>query len=135
MAFCLARLEDTMRHLSVLAVAGSAAMCAACTTPYSQLYGTRYYRTPIDTYPVAVISVDGEHFLREPVQIDPGLRRVTVQGPPTVAQHYGRQQTITLDVKPCTRYYLVAQKANRLSSQYSVMVDHEEPVPGCARPG
>jgi len=135
MTLCLAYLEDTMRRVSMLAIVGLAAATAACTTPYSELYGSRYYRTPIDTYPVAVISVDGEHFLRQPARIDPGPHRVTVQGPPTVARRFGNQQTITLDVKPCTRYYLVAQKPNRLSSQYSVQIDHEEPVPGCARPG
>jgi hypothetical protein len=124
-----------MRSLAAFTIAGLAVANAACTTPYSQLYGARYYLTPIDTYPVAVISVDGEHFLRQPVQIDPGTHQVTVQAPPTVAQHSGSQRTISLDVKPCTRYYLVAQKANRLSSDFSVKVDHQEPVPGCARPG
>ena len=122
-----------MRLISTLAMTALAAATTACTTPYSELYGSRYYRTPIDTYPLTVISVDGEHFLRQPARIDPGARRVTVQGPPTVAQHIGKQQTVTLDVKPCTRYYLVAQKPNRLSSNYAVKVDHEEPVPGCAR--
>jgi hypothetical protein len=129
----LARMEDTMRLISTVAIAGIAAATTACTTPYSELYGSRYYRTPIDTYPLAVISVDGEHFLREPARIEPGSRRVTVQAPATPAQHLGKQQTVTLEVKPCTRYYLVAQKANRLSSDYAVKVDHEEPVPGCAR--
>lgn len=122
-----------MRFISTVAIAGLAAATTACTTPYSELYGSRYYRTPIDTYPVSVISVDGEYFLRQPARIEPGARRVTVQGPPTVAQSTGKQQTLTLEVKPCTRYYLVAQKANRLSSDFAVKVDHEEPVSGCAR--
>lgn len=124
-----------MRPISTVATVCLAAATAACTTPYSELYGTRYYQTPIDTYPVAVISVDGEHFLRQPARIEPGPHRVTVQALPTVAQHFGKQQTITLEVKPCTRYYLVAQKPNRLSTTYTVQVDHEEPVPGCARSG
>jgi hypothetical protein len=113
----------------------AAALLAGCATPYSQLYGKRYYRAPIDTYPLTIVSVDGEYFLREPARIDPGTRRITVQGPPTVAQTRGRQQTITLDVKPCTRYYLVAVRTTQLTSEYTVKVDYEEPVAGCARPG
>ena len=124
-----------MRRTFALAIPTLTAALTACSTPYSQLYGTRYYRAPIDTYPVLVVSVDGEHYLRQPVLVDPGPRRVTVQAPPTVAQRYGSQRTITLDVKPCTRYYLVAVKQNRLSSDFTVKVDYEEPISGCARSG
>jgi hypothetical protein len=113
----------------------ASALLAGCTTPYSQLYGTRYYKAAIDTYPVTVISVDGEHYLRQPVRIDPGTHQVTVQAPPTVAQSHGKQRTMTLDVEPCMRYYLVAVKPNPLSTDFEVKVEHKEPVPGCSRTG
>jgi hypothetical protein len=124
-------MEHTMRRTFAIALVASAAALAGCTTPYSQLYGTRYYRAPIDTYPVTVVAVDGSHYLRQPVQVEPGTRRVTVQGPPTAAQRPAPEKTITLDVKPCTRYYLVAQKSNRLTSDFDVKIDYEEPIPGC----
>jgi hypothetical protein len=113
----------------------AAGALAGCSTPYSQLSGQRYYKAPIDTYPLSVVAVDGEHWLREPVLVDPGVRQVRVQGPPTPARAHGSERTITLDVKPCTRYWLVAVKPNRLMRDFDVKVDHEEPVPGCARAG
>ena len=103
---------------------------AACSTPYSQLVGYRYHVTDIDTYPVTVTRVDDTSYHRLPVLVEPGTHQVTVQAPP-VAGILGQTRTIALDVKPCTRYYLVAVKPNRLSQDFDVKVDYSEPVPGC----
>jgi hypothetical protein len=35
-------------------------------------------------------------------------------------------------VAPCTRYYLVAQKPNRLMSDFTVKVDYQESIGGCS---
>jgi hypothetical protein len=116
----------------VCAIAVSA--CASTDYHYSQLYGTRYNVTPIDTYPVTIVRVDGKDTASSPVLVDPGVRRVTVQGPRGGGNHLGDQQDISLDVRPCTRYYLVAVRANKLSSDFTVKVDYEEPVGGCTPP-
>ena len=108
---------------------------AACSTPYSQLVGERYHRAPIDTHPVIVLAVEGKHSLDRVVQVDPGVHQVTVQAPATPADRFGAQQTVSMEIKPCTRYYLVAQRDNALLRPFDVKVDREEPVPGCARPG
>lgn len=120
---------------SCLASLVLAAALAGCSTPYSQIDGVRYHRTQIDTYPLSVVAVDGEGYLRNPVLVDPGVHRVTVVAPPTSAQYYGSERSIQLDVKPCTQYHLVAVKNNRLSTNFDVKVDQEESVPGCVRPG
>lgn len=124
----------------VLASAGTrlAASClstvllAGCTTVYSQLDGTRYHRVPIDTYPVVVAKVDGESYLRNPVLVEPGLRKIMVQGPPTYTNRDGDLREFSLDVKPCTHYHLVAVKRNALSNDFTVKVDHESPISSCA---
>ena len=123
--------------LTVASAALSASLLAlaGCAGPaYSELYGTRYYRVPIHTYPVLVASVDGKDYLRQPVLIEPGRHQVTVQGPPGGGQRWGDKRTIELDVKACTRYWLVAVKENRLASDFSVKVDYEEPMSGCRPP-
>jgi hypothetical protein len=110
----------------------AAVACAAgCTTTYSQLDGRRYHRVPIDTYAVAISRVDGESYLRNPVQVEAGPRKIVVQGPPTRTGGYGELREFDLDVKPCTRYYLVAVKRGPLLSDFTVKVDHEEPLAGC----
>jgi hypothetical protein len=108
--------------------------CASTDFQYAQLVGERYFRAPIDTYPVLIVRVDDKDTILRPVLVDPGVRRVTVQGPPGGAGGPGEQREITLTVAPCTRYYLVAVRPNRLASDFDVRVDYQEPVGGCKPP-
>lgn len=113
---------------------------AGCATPYhySQLVGQRYFHVPINTYPVAVVRVDeaSTPLYGGPVLVDPGMRRVVLQSGPTVARSIGEERTLELQVAPCTRYYLVAEKTNSLATDFTPRIDHQEPIPGCTvRPG
>jgi hypothetical protein len=121
------------RAFAALGVVALAA-CASTEYHYSQLYGQRYYKTPLDTYPVTIVRVDGKDTTLRPVLVDPGLRRITVQGPHGGAARLGEEREFSLDVRPCTRYYLVAVRDNRLESDFTVRVDYEEPVGGCTPP-
>jgi hypothetical protein len=125
--------NSLFRALAALGVAALAA-CASADYHYSQLYGQRYYKTPIDTYPVTIVRVDGKDTTLRPVLVDPGLRRIVVQGPPGGGNRLGEEREFALDVRPCTRYYLVAVRDNRLDSDFTVRVDYEEPVGGCTPP-
>ena len=111
-------------------VAGLVA-CAGMPQPFSQLDGHRYYRVPIDTYAVQIVRVDGHDTLYSPVFVDPGMRRITVQGPPDAVNRLGEERTVELNIAPCVRYYLVAQKVNRLTPDFTVKVDYQEPIGGC----
>ena len=108
--------------------------CASTGYHFSQVVGTRFFKTNIDTYPVSVNEVDGRSYLgNAPVLVDPGLRQVVVQGPPTFVD-LRETRAVALDVRPCTRYYLVAMKENRLDNDFAVKVDFEEPLAGCTPP-
>jgi hypothetical protein len=121
----------TKKILALAALAGA----AGCTTTYSQLDGYRWYRAPIDTHPVIVSKVDGRSTaLSAPVQVEPGPHQVAVQTYPSPLDPLGTEKTIAIDVKPCTHYYLVAVKPNRLQRDFDIRVDYEEPVPGCSAP-
>jgi len=125
--------HSLLRAFAALSVVALAA-CATTEYHYSQLYGQRYYKTPLDTYPVTIVRVDGKDTTLRPVLVDPGLRRITVQGPHGGAYRLGEEREFSLDVRPCTRYYLVAVRDNRLDSDFTVRVDYEEPVGGCTPP-
>jgi hypothetical protein len=105
--------------------------CAA--SPYPELVGQRYFVTNIDTYPVLISSVDGKSSVTVPVRVDPGIRRITVQGTPGGAG-VSDLETFTLDVKPCTRYYIVAVKASPLESRFTPRIDFEQALAGCTAP-
>jgi hypothetical protein len=116
-------------------LSGLSLLTAGCAGPaYSELWGYRYYVTPIDTYPVAVTAIDGEGYLQQPVRVEPGKHVISVQAPPGGGQNVGSVRKIEMDVKPCYRYYLVAVKDNRLAQDFSVKVDYEEPMGGCRPP-
>lgn len=138
------------RALSAAAVLSAATVVAACASTdyhFSQLSGSRYYQTPLDTYPVSILRVDDQNVLngtvgpvyadratpypRKFALVDAGRRQITVQGPPGGAGSTGELKTVELDIAPCTRYFLVAVKDNRLASDFTVKVDYQEPVSGC----
>ena len=121
------------RAAAVVAVAALSA-CASTDYHFSQLYGSRYFRAPIDTYSVTIVRVDGKDTLLRPVLVDPGPRKIVVQGPPGGAKGIGQEREIDLNIAPCTRYYLVAVKDNRLASDFTVRIDYQEPVGGCTPP-
>ena len=60
-----------------------------------------------------------------------GLGQIVVQGPPASGFSYGEQRTLTLDVKPCTLYFLEAKKANALAQDFEPRVNHTEARAGC----
>ena len=122
--------------ISTSALFAVAALLTGCASGYhySQLDGHRYYRSSIDTHSVMIVRVDGRDEVLSPVPVEPGLRKVTVQGPPTVTSRHGEERTIELSIAPCTRYYLVAVKDNRLSNDFTVKIDYQEPIGGCTPP-
>jgi hypothetical protein len=114
---------------------GVAIVQGCATSPAtSQLVGERFFVTNIDTYPVLIASVDGSSSTVSPKNVEPGLRRLVLQGPPGGAG-FGAVETFTLDVKPCTRYYIVAVKANPLDTNFTPKVDFAQPLgSGCRWP-
>jgi hypothetical protein len=111
------------------------AACANTGYSYSELDGSRYHRTPIDTYPVQIVEVDGKSTpLTGPVLVEPGRHVVTVATAPSAVRRFGEERSTTLDVAPCTRYNLVAVKANALATDFKIAIDHQEPVAGCTAP-
>ncbi|MDQ6638765.1 MAG: hypothetical protein M3Z15_03750 [Pseudomonadota bacterium] len=121
------------RAAALLGMATLAA-CASTDYHYSQLVGKRHFRAPIDTYDVSIVRVDGQTTALRPVLVDPGVRKIVVQGPPGGTRTLGLEREISLNVRPCTRYYLVAVRPNKLASDFDVRVDYEEPVGGCTPP-
>jgi len=140
------QISRILRPAAVLAAATVVAACASTDYHYSQLSGVRYYRVPIDTYPVSIVRVDGQDVLAGPLHrvpdhsdpyqrpvslVEPGTRQITVQGPPGGTGGTGELRTVPLEIAPCTRYYLVAVKSTPLANDFTVRVDHQEPVSGC----
>ena len=114
-----------------LTVAAVALATAGCATNFSYIDGNRYFRTDFNAHSVIVLEVDGKSEIRNPVMVEPGVRVVRVQGPAAPGFRFGQDRTITIDVKPCTHYYLKAVTPNSISAEFTAMIDFEEPIAGC----
>jgi hypothetical protein len=123
-------LEVTMK-LAIAALATALAASGCATESFSYVQGGRYFRTPLDTFDTILVSVDGESSTQRPQRIEPGKRTITVQGLPTAGFRYGEQRTLSLDIKPCVRYWIAARKNSRLSQDFEPYVDYSEPISGC----
>jgi hypothetical protein len=114
-----------------LMVAAAALAAAGCATDFSYIDGNRFFRSEMNSHSVIVLDVDGRSQVRNPVMVEPGVRVVRVQGPAAPGFRFGQDRTLTIDVKPCTRYYLKAVTPNAISPEFTVMIDFEEPISGC----
>jgi hypothetical protein len=123
-----------MKTWSWLVAALGMALVQGCATSLatSQLVGERYFLTPIDTYPVLIAAVDGSSSTLSPQFVEPGMRRLLLRGPPGGAG-VSVAEVFMLDVKPCTRYYIVAVKANPLDTNFTPKVDFEQPLGSSCR--
>jgi hypothetical protein len=83
---------------------------------------------------VQIASVDGSSSTVTPQFVEPGVRRLVLRGPPGGAG-FSAVESFTLDVKPCTRYYIVAVKVNRLDTNSTPKIDFEQPLgSSCLQP-
>ncbi len=123
-----------MMNKAIGLLLGGAALLAGCatSTATSQLLGERYFLTNIDTYALDIASVDGVSSTLSPQFVEPGTRRLVLRGPPGGAG-YSAVESFTLEVKPCTRYYIVAVKANPLDTQFTPRVDYAMPLGSSCR--
>ena len=113
----------------------SLAACASTDYHYSQLYGDRYFKAPIDTYPVTILRVDGKDTAMRPVSSIPGVRKITVQGPPGGCQPPRRASATSRSTSARARATTSSPcRTNRLDSDFTVRIDYEEPVGGCTPP-
>ena len=119
--------------MTVRVLLGALALAVAgCATPtFSYIDGSRWHRAELNSYSVVVLDVDGVSYTRNPVMVDPGVRTIRVQGPPAPGFTYGEAKTLTVDVKPCMRYYLKAVKKTAIEQDFTPAVDYVDTITGC----
>lgn len=93
--------------------------------------GERYFKSNMRTYPVTIMSVDGRDTTLKWVLVQPGKRVLRLQGAPPPGWRWGPDEFYTLDVQPCTRYWIVAFKPNETDSHFTPRIDYQEPLAGC----
>jgi hypothetical protein len=125
----------SIKHSAVilpsLAALCLAALAGCASAPLSFVDGRLYHQATRNRYPVRIISIDGDFSLQNPRQLSPGQHQLVIEARPVAGFHVPVQKPYVLDIKPCTRYYLAADRDSPLSQDWNLVIDYEEPVGGC----
>lgn len=109
---------------------------AGCATTYSDqvsyLYGNRIFRANIHTFPAVITAVDGRSTMlgESPVRVEPGEHVISLVTAPAAGFRVAEHREIRLMVEPCKRYYIVAERENRLLQAWKPTLDYVENTGG-----
>jgi hypothetical protein len=109
------------------------AVLGACSTaPQSYIDNDRVVqRTVIDRSRVVAVAVDGDYRTdQKRLPVTPGSHLVTFSAAPAM-NFPVVQKTYPVSIAPCTEYYFAADRANRLSQDWTLVLEETRPVAGC----
>jgi hypothetical protein len=120
-----------------LAVLAALACATAHAGPYDQPWTTFQAdpRSPVaDTSPATVMRIDdrmNNAGRADPYPPGPHKLEVSVPGPRGVSNP--TRQTLEIDAKPCTRYYLAAKRSSPTAKDWQAFIAAEEPIGECRK--
>lgn len=126
-------------HRRMLAVAAAilAAGCATESSMYAQpyaLFEPERRSSVEDTRPAFIMRIDGQNV--DATRIDPvpvGVRMVEVSIPGPRGMSNPGRDTLRIDAKACTRYFLAARRSSRTDDDWRAFVSAEEPLGDCRK--
>ena len=124
-----------MRTLSVLSLVavllGSGCAIDRYSGNASYLHGDRYHPAKF-TFPTRITAVDGRSTLsrQNPVPVEPGKHLITLVTTPVAGFGVPVYRDLELEVEPCKRYYIVAERDNRLLQDWRPLIDNVSPLGG-----
>lgn len=109
------------------------AAVGAYAQPYA-LFEPQRQMQVADTRPAFIVKIDGRDVAIDRAEpVAPGMRTVVVSVPGQKGMSNPTRATLTVDAKPCTRYYIAAQRSSRSASDWSAFVAASEPIGECVR--
>lgn len=81
--------------------------------------------------PTGILTVDGRAVEGKVVAIQSGVRTVRFLALPIPGHRGGEVRSLELSVKPCTRYYINAQRKTAEAMDWEPVIGKEEPMAGC----
>jgi len=101
--------------------------------PYA-LFEPQQQMQVADTRPAFVVKIDGSNVsIDSSDPVPPGMRTVVVSIPGPKGMSNPRRATLTIDAKPCTRYYLAARRSSPTARDWSAFIAGSEPIGECVR--
>ena len=128
-----------MRMHVVATLPALAILLAACagggmySQPYALIESDRGDALS-DTRPATVMKVDGTNRTIGQIEpVPPGKHTVEVSIPGPTGMSSSSRDTLEIDAKPCTRYYLSARRSSRTADDWRSFVSSTEPIGECVK--
>ena len=121
-----------LKHASWWAAAAMVALAGCSSAPLSYLNdGYVYHRAVLNRFPVRVVAVDGNYTAFRPVPVAPGVHNLLIAAAPVAGFRVPLEKTYPMNIEPCTRYYVAAQRTSPLLQDWELVVEESYPVAGC----
>ena len=110
--------------------------CQTWGPTWSEVTGQRFNVTIANRRPAMILQVDTQGSFPDPnlIRIEPGERRLVVQGPAPGWAGGPPLHVMMLNAEPCKRYYINAQFANTITQEWTPVIDYVENISGCQLP-
>jgi len=119
-----------MKIIGAAMLALATASCQTWGPTWGEVTGVRYNRAIADRWPARIVAVGSSSVFNVPYKVAPGTYTVVVESP-RHSGFAGTLQEMTLDIKPCLRYYINAQFRDPVQPEWAPVVDEAEPIVGC----
>ncbi len=108
------------------------ALSGCASAPLSFLYDQQVYRPQVlNRFPLRVLAIDGSFTAFRPVPIAPGTHALLLAAAPVAGFTIPPEKTYTIDIAPCTRYYIAAQRTSPLLQDWDLVVEATYATGGC----
>ena len=106
--------------------------CAVFPEDTSFLHGDRFHVAKINTHATRITAIDGRSTLsrQNPVPVEPGRHIVTLVTAPAAGFGVPEYRDLELEVESCKRYFIVAERDNRLLQNWRPVIDNVSPLGG-----
>jgi hypothetical protein len=108
--------------------------CATYSDKASYLNGERYYRARIHTFPTTITALDGQSTVRRfrygQLPVEPGPHVIRLVTAPTAGFGIPEEREMNLNIEPCKRYWIVAERDNRLEQNWRPVIDYVDDAGG-----
>ena len=119
-------------YLRTLVLVLTCALFAGCTTIYSRIEGDfDVATTAMNDYPVKIVAIDGVFQIDQSAPIEAGIHSLVLTSKKPTHFRVRAQKAFPLKVEPCTRYYLAARHASKLTEDFELIVRRVEQISGC----
>jgi hypothetical protein len=133
--------RHSMLPCAIALLAGALASCQSWGPTWSEVTGVRY-TIVMNRTATSINLIDGTNPGPAPppgvpyYKLTPGTHIVEIQALNPTPGWVGDMslRRVELNFEPCKRYYLNAQFANPLLSQWTAVVDYVETIAGCRLP-